>query len=283
MHDGMRGGVDVVSYTMAESVHIDDAVAFLQSRIPSIPDMAMVLGSGMGSLSERLEDPLSIPFSEVPHWPVPQVTGHCADVVVGQLGGRTVACLTGRVHLYEGWESAQVVRGVRSLCHMGVKSFLLTNAAGGIAGHLRPGDLMVVSDHLNLTGSSPLVGRQHASLGPRFPDQSRVYSPRLRQILAQVDGELSEGVYAGMLGPSYETPAEVRMLRVLGAAAVGMSTVHEAMALNSMGASVAAISVISNQAAGVSDHLLGHDEVLEASRRASGRLSRILADFCAQV
>ena len=272
-----------MSHTAAESALIDDAVAFLRSRIPSSPDVALVLGSGMGQLSDELVDPLAIPFAEVPHWPVPAVPGHRAEVVVGQLGSRSVATLTGRVHLYEGWAPGQVVRAVRSLCRMGVKSFLLTNAAGGIAEHLRPGDLLVVCDHLNLTGSSPFVGREDSSLGPRFPDQSRVYDPRLRQILAGIDGELTEGVYAGMLGPSYETPAEVRMLRTLGAGAVGMSTVHEAMALNCMGASVAAISVISNLAAGGGERPLAHDEVLEASHRAYRRLARIVRDFCLQV
>ncbi len=269
--------------TAAESVPIDDSVAFLGSRIPSTPDVAIVLGSGMGQLSDELDEPLAIPFADVPHWPVPAVPGHRAELVVGNLGGRCVATLTGRVHLYEGWQPGQVVRAVRSLRRMGVKSFLLTNAAGGIAEYLRPGDLMVVSDHLNLTGSSPLVGGEDSTLGPRFPDQTHVYDPGLRQVLAGIDGELTEGVYAGMLGPSYETPAEVRMLRTLGASAVGMSTVHEAMALNAMGASVAAISVISNFAAGVGERTLAHDEVLEASRRAAGRLARIAGDFCTQV
>ncbi len=272
-----------MSHPAAESELIDDAAAFLRSRIPSVPDAAMVLGSGMGQLSDELADPLAIPFAEVPHWPVPAVPGHSAEVVVGRIGSRSVATLTGRVHLYEGWQPGQVVRAVRSLCRLGVKTFLLTNAAGGIAELLRPGDLMVVSDHLNLTGASPLVGGEDSTVGPRFPDQSRVYDPGLRQVLAGIDGELTEGVYAGMLGPSYETPAEVRMLRTLGASAVGMSTVHEAMALNAMGASVAAISVISNFAAGVGERTLAHDEVLEASRRAAGRLARIVRDFCIQV
>lgn len=266
-----------------ESNRIEEAVAFLRTRIPRCPSVAIVLGSGMAGLCEAIADPLTVPCAEVPHWPVPEVEGHRAELVVGALGGVSVACLTGRVHLYEGWQPADVVRALRSLCHLGVKSFLLTNAAGGIAEPLRPGDLMVVRDHLNLTGVSPLSGRAEAMLGPRFSDQGEVYGARLRRILAAADGELTEGVYAGMLGPAYETPAEVQMLRTLGASAVGMSTVHEAMALHSMGAEVAAVSSIANLAAGLGGGPLSHDEVLDATRRISERLARLITGFCSQI
>ena len=172
---------------------------------------------------------------DVPGWPAPQVEGHGGSLVVGDLGGARVACLTGRVHLYEGWQPAEVVRAVRTLRHWGAGTFLLTNAAGGVNADFAAGDLMVVTDHLNLTGCSPLVGRAEPALGPRFSDQSAVYSPGLREVLLGADDDLRLGVYAGLPGPSYETPAEVRMLRTLGADAVGMSTVQECL-LNRAGA-----------------------------------------------
>jgi purine-nucleoside phosphorylase len=198
----------------------------------------------------------------------------------GTVAQTAVACLTGRVHLYEGWRPADVVRAVRTLRHLGVPNFLLTNAAGGISEDLSAGDLMVITDHLNLTGCSPLVGPHQAAFGPRFPDQSSVYSPRLRQLLQQAGARLRSGVYAGLLGPSYETPAEVRMLKTLGADAVGMSTVHEAIALNAMGAEVAGLSLISNLAAGISARPLSHDEVVAAGAQAGAALTRLVAEFC---
>ncbi|GAB4142152.1 MAG: purine-nucleoside phosphorylase [Planctomycetota bacterium] len=240
----------------------------------------LVLGSGLWRFTDRLENACSVPFGEIPGWPAPAVEGHGGSLVVGKLSGADVACLSGRVHLYEGHEPAAVVRAVRTLHACGVRAFLLTNAAGGIADRLAPGDLMVIRDHLNLTGRSPLVGAHDARLGPRFPDQSAVYDAKLRALLRLVDPGLQEGVYAGLLGPSYETPAEVAMLGRLGADAVGMSTVLEAIALNALGASVAGVSLISNLAAGIADTPLCHDEVIEAGRRAETRLCALLTGFC---
>lgn len=267
---------------VAEGTRIEEAVGFLRSRISDVPAVAIVLGSGMAQLIRMVVEPLELSFEQVPHWPSPQVEGHRGKLVIGKLAGVSVACLAGRVHLYEGHRPAEVVRAVRSLCHLGVKSFVLTNAAGAIAGNLEPGDLMVVTDHINLTGSSPLTGPPETMLGPRFPDQSEVYSPRLRRLLAR-DGGLVEGVYAGMSGPAYETPAEVRMLRTLGASAVGMSTVHEATALHAMGVDLAAVSLIANRAAGLAETALSHAEVLEASRAALGDLTKLLSDFCSRL
>lgn len=265
----------------AESSRIEEAVGFLRSRIPDLPDAGLVLGSGMAHLTHELLEPLTIAFDEVPHWPAPEVEGHRAQLVVGHLGGVSVAMLAGRVHLYEGYPPSDVVRAVRSLCHLGIKTFLLSNAAGAIAGNLKPGDLMVIRDHINLTGCSPLTGPAEPMLGPRFPDQSEVYSGRLRPLLG--GDERVEGVYAGMLGPAYETPAEVRMLQTMGASAVGMSTVHEAIALNAMGAELAGLSLITNRAAGLADTALSHDEVLEASRGAMGELTQLITDFCSKL
>lgn len=242
--------------------------------------LGLVLGSGLKEFARHVQDAVTIPFGEVPGWPVPKVEGHGGALVVGTVGGLPVACLTGRVHLYEGWRPAEVVRAVRTLRHVGVPDFLLTNAAGGIADDLSAGDLVLLVDHLNLTGCSPLVGPHEPEFGPRFPDQSRVYTPHLRTLLQQCGARLRPGVYAGLLGPSYETPAEVRMLRTLGADAVGMSTVHEAIALGAMGARVAGVSLVTNLAAGLSDQPLSHDEVVAAGKQAAATFEQLVVAFC---
>ncbi len=242
--------------------------------------LALVLGSGLKSFAEVLKDPIEIPFGDVPDWPKPKVEGHGGSVVFGLVSGTRVACLTGRVHLYEGWQPAEAVRCVRTLRHLGIGKFLLTNAAGGIADGFAAGDLMVLTDHLNMTGQSPLIGAHEPAFGPRFPDQSNVYSEPLRRELASCGTSLKTGCYAGLLGPSYETPAEVRMLKTLGADAVGMSTVHEAMALNAMGAEVAGMSLITNLAAGISKQPLSHDEVIETGKHAAAAMTGVVGEFC---
>ncbi|MCK5940508.1 MAG: purine-nucleoside phosphorylase [Planctomycetes bacterium] len=242
--------------------------------------LAMVLGSGLKSFAEVLTDRVEVPFADVPEWPAPKVEGHGGAVVFGEVGGARVACLTGRVHLYEGWSPAEVVRCVRTLRLMGAERFLLTNAAGGIGDGLAAGDLMVLTDHLNLTGQSPLTGPLAEGFGPRFPDMSAVYSPDLRARLLGSGSGLRQGVYAGLPGPSYETPAEVRMLRTLGADAVGMSTVHEAIALRAMGAELCGMSLISNLAAGISAQPLSHDEVIEAGLAAAQTMTTVVREFC---
>jgi len=263
-----------------ESVRLREACRFLGEGLRGVR-LGLVLGSGLRGFARQLEQSTEIAFGDVPHWPAPRVEGHGGSLVVGRVGGVGVACLTGRVHLYEGWTPAEVVRAVRTVRLLGVPRFLLTNAAGGIDPSLRAGDLMVIADHLNLTGTSPLAGPHEADLGPRFPDQSAVWSAGLRARLHGLDADLREGVYAGLLGPSYETPAEVRMVAGFGAAAVGMSTVAEAIALGAMGAELAGVSLISNPAAGIADSPLGHDEVIAAGRAAEGRLTALLAGFCA--
>jgi purine-nucleoside phosphorylase len=267
-----------------ELARVDAAAAYLRQRLGATVSRSLraglVLGSGLKGFAAELRQAVEIPFAEVPHWPVPHVHGHGASLVVGSVAGTPVACSTGRVHLYEGWLPADVVRVVRTLARLGVGTFLLTNAAGGIADELAPGDLMVLQDHLNLTGQSPLCGPHEPAFGPRFPDQSRVYAPRLQQLLAQSGVGLRRGVYAGLLGPSYETPAEIRMLAALGADAVGMSTVHEAIALNAMGAEVAGLSLVTNLAAGISPTPLAHDEVVAAGKQAAATLTTLVTDFC---
>lgn len=271
---------------MREGDRLAAAAAFLRQqlgdRLAGVR-LGIVLGSGLKGFAAQLQDTIEVPFASVPHWPAPQVQGHGAALVVGNVGRCAVACLTGRVHLYEGWSPADVVRAVRTLRSLGTGTFLLTNAAGGIGDQLSAGDLMLITDHLNLTGQSPLVGPHDPALGPRFPDQSRVWDESLRQAMRRIDANLQEGVYAGLLGPSYETPAEVRMLARLGADAVGMSTVHEAIALGAMGARVCGISLISNLAAGIADTSLSHDEVIATGEKASARLTELVAAFCTHV
>lgn len=268
----------------SEITHVAAAAAFLRQKLgaPAISALrlAIVLGSGLKEFSRELREPVEVPFGEVPGWPVPKVEGHGGSLVVGTVAGTPIACLTGRVHLYEGWRPVEVVRVVRTLRHLGVPSFLLTNAAGGIGDDMAAGDLMVLTDHLNLTGMSPLIGPHEPAFGPRFPDQTRVYAPRLRKLLQQCGARLRPGIYAGLLGPSYETPAEVRMLKTLGADAVGMSTVHEAIALNAMGAEVAGLSLVTNLAAGIGDAPLSHDEVVAAGKQAQAALTALVTGFC---
>lgn len=265
---------------VGEVERLERAVAFLRAQGAGDARLVLVLGSGLERFGEHVAARREIAYRDVPGWPAPGVAGHGGRLLLGSVGGVRVACLQGRVHLYEGHAPHTVVRAVRTLRRCGAREFLLTNAAGGIAEELRAGDLMVIDDHLNLTGRSALCGPHEPDLGPRFPDQTRVWDAALADTLLAVDPALSRGVYAGLLGPSYETPAEVRMLATLGASAVGMSTVLEATALHAMGARVAGVSLISNLAAGRSRQALSHDEVLAAGRTAADRLVRLVSGFC---
>lgn len=247
----------------------DAAVAAVRSTFSATPTVGVVLGSGLGAFGDTLET--RIPYESLPGMPRSTVVGHAGNLCLGRVGGVTVACLQGRVHGYEGHPPSRVVFGVRLLARLGCRAVLLTNAAGGIRGELRPGELMLLRDHLNLTGSNPLVGPNDDAVGPRFPDLSTAYDAAIaqaaREAAKQTGGRLREGVYAAMLGPSYETPSEVKMLRTLGADAVGMSTVSEVIALRHMGVRVGAISCITNLAAGISKTPLDHREVEETARR----------------
>ena len=268
---------------MSELELVDRAAHELRARGFTKPGLSLVLGSGAKSFASRIDVEVRIPFAEVAGWPVPRVEGHGGEVVQGRVAGLLVHCLTGRVHAYEGWTAAEVARPVRTLARLGAPCTLLTNAAGGIQDGLVPGDLMVIEDHLNLTGTSPLIGAHEEPLGPRFPDQSAVFDEALRADLRACDPGLKRGVYAGVLGPSYETPAEIRMLQTLGGDAVGMSTVHEAIALNAMGVRVGCLSLISTLAAGLSDQELRHEDVLAAGVAAEERIGRVLEAFCGRL
>jgi purine-nucleoside phosphorylase len=242
--------------------------------------VGVVLGSGLGGFASRLTDRLEIPYETIPHWPVSTAEGHAGRLVLGRLGELPVAVMAGRVHLYEGYRPDQVVFGVRVLGRLGARALVLTNAAGGINPAFQRGLLVLISDHINLQGANPLVGPNEESLGPRFPDMTEAYSVRLRQIARETAAELgipvAEGVYAAMLGPSYETPAEIRFLRIIGADLVGMSTVPEVIAARHMGLSVLAISCVTNMAAGLAPGPLSHREVLETGEMVRDRLSRLL-------
>src|SRR5580700_5256294 len=232
---------------------ISDATKFLESCTALRPRVAVVLGSGLGAFAEELAGRTEIPYSTIPGWPSSTAVGHAGKLALGKIDGVRAAVLAGRAHLYEGYTPAQVTYGVRVLRSLGVRAMVFTNAAGGINLALERGGLVLISDHINLQGCNPLVGPNDDSLGPRFPDMSEAYSRQFRLIAKEVATELcipvSEGVYAAMLGPSYETPAEIRYLRTIGADVVGMSTVLEVIAANHMGMKSLGISCVTNMAA----------------------------------
>jgi purine-nucleoside phosphorylase len=265
---------------------VDETVRAVQARAGTRPRVGVVLGSGLGSFADALSGP-KIPYAEIPGMPRPRVTGHPGNLCFGEVGGVPVACLQGRVHFYEGHDLAAVVHGVRTLARLGATAVLLTNAAGGCDLSLRAGDLMVVTDHVNFTGRSPLIGPNDDALGPRFPDMSNAYDPLLREDLKLAARELGidlrEGIYAWLTGPSYETPAEIRVLQTLGVSAVGMSTVPEVLALRHMGVRTAALSCITNLAAGLSATALDHKDVEEAARSRKDDLLKLLAAWIVRV
>jgi purine-nucleoside phosphorylase len=268
------------------AARLEDSVFAIRKRVDAVPRVGLVLGSGLGDFAETLDGLVKIPYGDLPHMAASEVVGHAGNFCFGDVEGTPIVCMQGRVHLYEGHSSDKVVHGVRTMARLGARSVLLTNAAGGLEPTWAAGDLMVVSDHLNLTGSSPLVGPEDESVGPRFPDMTDVYDPALRAWLhdaARAAGlALREGVYAGLLGPQYETPAEVRMIRGFGAHAVGMSTVHEVIALRHMGVRVGALSCITNLAAGIAGRPLAHAEVEATARSRRADLVTLIRGWVAR-
>ncbi len=259
---------------------VQEAAGWVRERIGPPPDVAIVLGSGLGEFTAALGESTSCPYDDIPHWPASAVIGHAGKLVVGTLAGKRVAALSGRAHFYEGHDLRTVTFATRVIGALGVKTLILTNAAGGVNLTFKPGTLMLMDDHINLMGSNPLVGANDERFGPRFPDMSEVYSTRLRQLAgdaARARGlALAHGVYAALHGPSYETPAEIRFLRTIGADAVGMSTAPEAIVARHMGVDVLGISCITNMAAGVLPQPLVHDEVMEVARRVRGEFCALL-------
>ena len=262
---------------------LDALEAAVRGRTALVPRLGIVLGSGLGGLADRVENTVAIPFADLPGWPAATAPGHAGRLLLGRLGDFPVVVLQGRFHLYEGHPAGLVVQPVLLMGRLGAGTVLLTNAAGGIEPAYRAGTFMIIRDHLNLTGVNPLLGPNDERLGPRFPDLTRAWSPRLQELLrraaADVGTDLAEGVYAQLLGPNYETPAEVRMLRLLGASAVGMSTVVEAIAARWAGIELAGLSLITNQAAGVTGEPLTHEEVLAAGAAAGPRMEALVRRF----
>jgi purine-nucleoside phosphorylase len=253
------------------TARVDEAAAYISKYTGVAPEIGLILGSGLGVLADIIQDPQTISYARIPHFPVSTVEGHAGELVVGYVNHKAVLVMKGRFHAYEGYRSDTVAFPVRVMKQLGIHTIMVTNAAGGINESYRVGDLMVIADHLNMTASNPLIGPNDSEWGVRFPDMSQAYDQSLRKIAHEVAQEqgltLQEGVYAGLTGPSYETPAEIRMLRVLGADAVGMSTVPEVLVARHAGIKVLGFSCISNMAAGILDQPLSHAEVMETTEK----------------
>jgi purine-nucleoside phosphorylase len=258
----------------------DSAAQFLLSQTPLRPKIGLVLGSGLGAFADTLTEATRVPYVEIPTFPRSTAVGHAGQMVIGKSGATAVAAMQGRVHLYEGYSAREVTFPIRVFARMGIGAVVLTNAAGGINLHYQQGALVAIRDHLNLQGQNPLVGPNDDRFGPRFPDMSEAYSKAYRTA-AQQEAErlgitLHDGIYAALLGPSYETPAEIRYLRTIGADLVGMSTVPEVLAARHMGIKVLVISCVTNMAAGIVDQPINHEEVLETGQKVRGMFESLL-------
>lgn len=266
---------------------VTDALEFIKGKEPRQPLLAIVLGSGLGAFAESLEEKQAIPYSDIPNWPLSTAPGHAGRLVIGSVNGMTVAALQGRLHPYEGYSMEDVTFPVRVLGAWGVKTFIATNASGSINLGYRAGDIIIVRDHINLMGRNPLTGPNEPSWGPRFPDMTTAYSPDLRLLISRCALELGipthEGVYLAMSGPSYETPAEIRMGRLLGADVVGMSTVPEVIVARHMGMKIACLSCVANAAAGITGNALTEREVLDTMDRTAGALTSLLLSVASKL
>jgi purine-nucleoside phosphorylase len=265
----------------------EEAAAFIRSKTKLHPKIALVLGSGLGSFADQLAGAAHIPYHDIPRFPRPTAEGHAGQLVIGNLGHTPIMCMQGRVHYYEGYSMRDITFPVRVFGRLGIKALILTNAAGGVNETYTQGCLVVLKDHINLQGSSPLIGANEDRFGPRFLDMTQAYFRPYRQIAMEAGKKLGiemfEGVYAALFGPAYETPAEIRMLRTLGADVVGMSTVAEVLAARHMNMRVLAISCVTNMAAGILDQPLSHAEVLETGERVKGKFIQLLETIMPQV
>lgn len=257
---------------------VEEAVKFIKDQIKISPELGMILGSGLGGLADMIKNPIDISFKDVPNFPISTVPGHAGKLVFGELEGVPVSVMRGRVHYYEGYNLKQVTFPVYVLRQLGAKSIILTNAAGGINQEFKAGDLMLIRDHINLLGNNPLIGSEE--MGHRFIDMTHAYSPELielaKGVAKSLELPLKEGVYACMTGPSYETPAEIKMLKIIGADAVGMSTVPEVIASRQCEMKVLAISCITNMASGITYHKISHEEVMEGARKGEKMLEKLI-------
>ncbi|WP_174734076.1 purine-nucleoside phosphorylase [Mesobacillus harenae] len=266
---------------------IQNAAAFLKDKFKDTPAIGLILGSGLGVLADEIENPIAIPYSEIPDFPVSTVEGHAGQLVFGTLNGTKVVAMQGRFHFYEGYSMEKVTFPVRVMRNMGVETLIVTNAAGGINESFTPGDLMIITDHINNMGTNPLIGPNDKRFGARFPDMSEAYNKELRSLAkktaASLELAVQEGVYVGNTGPTYETPAEVRMLRTIGGDAVGMSTVPEVIVARHSGMRVLGISCISNMAAGILDQPLTHDEVMETTENVKASFLLYVKELVKQI
>ncbi|WDM20326.1 purine-nucleoside phosphorylase [Paenibacillus polymyxa] len=271
----------------ANQATIQEAAEYIRAKSGRRPEIGLILGSGLGILADLIQDGISIPYQDIPHFPVSTVEGHEGELLLGTIEGRAVVMMKGRFHMYEGYGPQLTAFPVRVMKQLGIQSLLVTNAAGGVNTSYEAGDLMVISDHLNLTGQNPLIGPNDAGLGVRFPDMSEAYSRRLREVAKQTANQqgfsLQEGVYAGLLGPNYETPAEIVMLRTLGADAVGMSTVSEVIVARHAGIEVLGFSCITNMAAGILDQPLSHGEVMETAEKVREQFLKLVLAIIPQM
>lgn len=259
---------------------INDSISYIKGQSSIKPEVGIILGSGLGILAEEIENKVVIPYRSIPNFPVSTVEGHKGQLVLGNLSGKPVICMQGRFHYYEGYNIHNVVYPVRVMQKLGVLRLIVTNSAGGINTDFKPGDLMLIEDHINLMGTNPLIGRNYDDFGQRFPDMTKAYDEHLIEIALEAADSLSiklkKGVYAAMSGPSYETPAEIRYLRVIGADAVGMSTVPEVIAANHGGMKVLGISCITNMAAGILNKPLNHKEVVDTANQVTNQFVKLI-------
>lgn len=263
--------------------NLEESAAYIRSRSNIRPKIGIVLGSGLGAFVEKIQVDTSLSYEEIPGFIAPTIEGHGGRLLLGQIDGVHVACLQGRIHYYEGHSMATVVHPTRTIAMLGIESLILTNSAGGLDPQMRPGDFMIIEDHINLMGDNPLKGPNIAQLGPRFPDMSEAYDRKLNEKMAEVllrhGIRHSRGIYCGVSGPTYETPAEVRYLKQIGGSAVGMSTIPETIAANHLGLRVCALSCITNPAAGISKQKLSHDEVTQTAKMVESKFSAFLKDI----
>ncbi|MFD0674303.1 purine-nucleoside phosphorylase [Cohnella sp. GCM10027633] len=266
---------------------MEDAKAFIRSRTNVQPQIGLILGSGLGELANEIENAVRIPYESIPHFPVSTVEGHAGQLVIGTLQGKPVVAMQGRFHYYEGYTMQEVTFPVRVMKALGVRQLFVTNACGGMNPAFKPGDLMIIQDHLNLTGANPLIGANEPTLGPRFPDMSRAYTPELLKLVkdtaAALGIEVQQGVYAGISGPNYLPPAELVMLRRLGGDAVGMSTVPEVIVASHMAMQVIGISCVTDMAIGEELEPLSHEQVIEVANRTKPRFITLVKEVVAKL
>lgn len=266
---------------------IKESINYIKGKYNKKPMVGLILGSGLGSLGERIENPKIIDYKDIPNFPISTVEGHKGQLILGKLGGKNVVAMQGRFHYYEGYPLSEVVFPVRVMIGLGVKNLIVTNAAGGVNENFAPGDLMIIKDHINFTGQNPLIGKNYKELGPRFVDMTQSYDKNLINLAIKIGEKLNislqEGVYMWLTGPTYETPAEVKLARILGASAVGMSTVPEVIIASHQGIKVLGISCITNMAAGILDKPLNHEEVIETSLKVKNKFEKLVVEILANM